>query len=102
MEAKHSKGPWGASATPVIDRENIRNITDEDGNLVAQIRCRGMGKDQEALANARLIVAAPDMLEALDKAFTLLSEHPESKQGNSKIHYVMHLVESIRDKAIKE
>jgi len=55
METKHTQGPWEAVGVNVWHKENM-------GFRVAD--CRGENVDQ-ACANARLIAAAPDLLEAL-------------------------------------
>ena len=70
-ETKHTPGPWrisGESATTV--QADYRAINSEGGVLIA----RALGypnsgyfpSDDEAAANARLIAAAPELLEALE------------------------------------
>lgn len=64
---KFSIAPW--KSTRSFSHEYIRNIKDAQGELIAQV-CAfddGVGNDYipETTANARLIAAAPDLLEAL-------------------------------------
>jgi hypothetical protein len=58
--SKHSPTPWRVG--PVDDTL----VSDADGRAVAAACARDYGKDWELIeANARLIVAAPELLEAL-------------------------------------
>ena len=71
---KHTPGPWGAENALSSDYYNIRYVTGPNCEQVATIHQREelcnvdknppMSQD-EALANARLIAAAPELLEAL-------------------------------------
>ena len=58
---QHTKGPWkfGSSNEDSVYK---RNIGGSDGYHVAVASSR---EDEEVVANARLIAAAPDLLEAL-------------------------------------
>lgn len=56
---KHTPGPWNIDNHP----DQIW-ITDSDNNSAI---CKVMHMRSEAEANARLIAAAPDLLEALDQ-----------------------------------
>jgi hypothetical protein len=64
MNAKHTPGPWR-----VVIRANqrgIRSLTIDTGHLTGGTYCK-MGASElqpEDEANARLIAAAPDLLEA--------------------------------------
>ena len=61
MNRQHTKGPWqfGSSNDDSVYK---RNIGGSDGYHVAVASSR---EDDEVDANARLIAAAPDLLEAL-------------------------------------
>lgn len=68
MTAKHTPGPWGiiiGEAGPVV-------FSGENGDLVS--RMGSFLGDDEAMANARLIAAAPDLLEALQMVVTIANE----------------------------
>lgn len=58
-EANHTPGPWGH----IVDPEGKYGITGADHKFLAIT---------DTKANARLIAAAPDMLDALRKAETWL------------------------------
>ena len=64
MSTQHTKGPWkfGSSNDDSVYK---RNIGGSDGYHVAVASSR---EDDEVDANARLIAAAPDLLEALREA----------------------------------
>jgi hypothetical protein len=70
MSTKHTPGPWGhktrESSWGTIDD----GICGPDGE---QVRVHGMtlSSSEEAKANARLISAAPDLLEALKVVFVI-------------------------------
>ena len=64
---KFSIAPWKSAIA--FDRAYIRNIKDAQGEIIAQV-CDlddGVANDYlyEAIANARLMAAAPDLLAAL-------------------------------------
>jgi len=58
MEGKFTPGPWKASFT------KFSEVRAENGALVA--KCERLGGLVNLEANARLIAAAPDLLEALE------------------------------------
>ncbi len=73
MTTKHTPGPWEVE---VDERTEICRITRSDipyiagFNIVSKdseiVGCEGILSDEQAAANARLIAAAPDLLEAAD------------------------------------
>ena len=63
----HTKGPW---VVTVAENGSERNIQTVDDWYVAVV-CDEPG-DGDVDANAHLIAAAPDMLEALEKSTALL------------------------------
>jgi hypothetical protein len=66
MSAKHTPGPWFAVGYQVeIESETVADICTTNANLFGQ---GGLHDDARAMANARLIAAAPDMLEMLEVA----------------------------------
>lgn len=57
--SKHTPGPWEAKLNPYND--NASEVYARNGCLVVAV----CGTGDEAMENARLIAAAPDLLEAL-------------------------------------
>jgi len=66
-QTKHSPAPWGQEATMSSDYTFIRRISDDEGRVIANVRYAQGAEQEENLANARLIAAAPELLEALRK-----------------------------------
>ncbi len=64
---KHTPGPWSADS----NFEDSCFVGQPDGVAVASMVC---GDGQDMNANARLIAAAPEMLDALEDARTLLCD----------------------------
>jgi hypothetical protein len=78
MSTQHTPGPWkfGSKADSKFYK---RNISGADGYHVAAVSSRN---EHEVDANARLIAAAPDLLEALELCQSnisslLASAHPK-------------------------
>lgn len=69
METKHTKGEWVLQYPTISDsvaEKNYFNILNADVEIWYSTRVNGMGNDRyEAQANAKLIAAAPELLEAL-------------------------------------
>ena len=63
MNTKHTPGPWNVS--PSAKASTLTRVFDETGKLVASANGPGLFEGGEAEANARLIAAAPELLEAL-------------------------------------
>lgn len=73
----YTPGPWKIHGGPAHLRHHmaiIDSIPDVDGKIVANCICHMAGTNDDIEANARLIAAAPDMLEALQKANRYLAE----------------------------
>ena len=66
MEFKGTKGKWEKVHTKIqVEPENpMRTLT----------ICQVFGGDEESLANAKLIAAAPELLEAFYKSIGVLNE----------------------------
>lgn len=80
-EFKGTKGPWRVSEK-VGDFIHIRHDNNEKGAMslnLAHITARASWS-KEAEANARLISAAPDLLEALQDALHAYDKHSEHSQ----------------------
>jgi hypothetical protein len=94
MTSKHTPGPWRVTNSDVLPTEGddglrligiyagevvksphenmVTGYIDCGGKFVASCNTRS---DHEAEANARLIAAAPDLLEALEDALEIISDH---------------------------
>jgi len=69
MNARHTPGPWDAITS---DGRNYRIIGGEEAGYVAIVGA--IFQPQQNAANARLIAAAPDLLEACKKASAVLAK----------------------------
>lgn len=76
----HTKGPWQIVA---IRDPGFLGVAEVDGPVIAEITEWGSGGKydlEEATANAKLIVAAPELLEALDYIATEGSDCPPNTE----------------------
>lgn len=72
-KTKHTPGPWFVDS----NHEDACFVGQDDGCAVASMVC---GDGQDMRANAQLIAAAPEMLEALELAnlyILSISNHPD-------------------------
>lgn len=75
-ETKHTPGPWSA----IQPRPELLVIcTEVDGDGIAEVD--ELWNRDEWLANARLIAAAPELLEALVALDTLIDFEESAKDG---------------------
>lgn len=86
---QHSSGEWASEAALSSDLHHVRYIT-ADGSIIARVYLRKGMPQEEAIANAQLMATADKMLQALDEVSTMLSQHPDFKVANSKVHYLAH------------
>lgn len=61
--SEHTSGPW--TTTEIMAYVAGFEITDADGSIIARVMKAGKGMALPSQANARLIAAAPELLEAL-------------------------------------
>ena len=74
MSAEHTPGPWHIGAPPP---NGERTISTEKG-LMVSVATTGLGVP--TLANARLIAAAPDLLQALEAFIAVAGDYPEMEE----------------------
>jgi hypothetical protein len=75
MKPTHTPGPW----SPVANFHQTGRICDDEGNVVAEIPYH---QDKWSAQNARLIAAAPEMLEALEMMIEVVeNSNLTSSQG---------------------
>ena len=77
MEFKGTKGKWEKVHTKIqVEPENpMRTLT----------ICQVFGGDEESLANAKLISAAPELLEALKLVYGKMTAESYSEQDFDKV-----------------
>jgi len=92
MKTKHTPGPWTAK----FFRNTGLEVRGQDTRLVYEIT---EPLDAEDGANAHLIAAAPEMLEALEKAADLISaeycSHGDGCDENKKACYISDILKVI-------
>ena len=72
QEAKHTPGPWRA-----FKSTDGYSVDDYIGGIQPAPKVEGNGED-EARANAALIGAAPDLLEAAKQALHVIQQHEDA------------------------
>ena len=78
-EPQHTPGPWSWPCPP-SSNPDWRKIVSTDGAEIASVPF--LGSAYETIANARLIAAAPDLLDALQRLHRLsgqLIDEPSSR-----------------------
>ena len=76
-QAKHTPGPWK------VVGKSIKSEIGRDQSTIARIDSRGKFLPGYDEANARLIAAAPDLLEALKTCRDALRDHVQYDNGES-------------------
>ncbi len=85
-KVEHTPGPWRIA--PATDyRGGEINIDSGERGQAAYICQVGMRDDPQAQADARLIVAAPDMLAALKLIGPIIGEIPSGVMGTQELTY---------------
>lgn len=79
METKHTPGPWQVKYDEQTGRPSGIYAPDDAGipgavGHIVRLRGLGLPSSEKAQANARLIAAAPDLLEALIVAKATIDE----------------------------
>jgi len=89
METKHTKGEWLTKELAVYNAET--------GKTIAQVGLWGATREQEAEANAKLIAAAPDLLNALLIIYNEYKAIVNNKNHEAEI--TLAIVEHVIEKA---
>ena len=74
MAQAHTPGPWSVDLD-YVSRDGRASINSEGWIALARVVVRMEGDEttcEDGIANARLIAAAPDLLEALEAAIAML------------------------------
>ena len=106
MNQSHTMGPWVTDGQGGYERQRSDGspwrsqcVGTADGRTVAEVCIpKGGGwKHPEALANARLIASAPELLEALEELRAQLREHVKF---DVKRHYSLMVADAAAGTAI--
>ena len=99
MNAKHTPGPWLKSP-----REGSTFVwaggdgIDDGVNIVADVfDSHGSKSSEEAIANARLIATAPDLLDALHDTAVALAAILAQPQDETRRPHAQHYLERARE-----
>ncbi len=96
MKIKHTPGPWTVTDNTTQGVGHQLRVDSNDGAIAD---CgRNPFVDDEMRANARLIAATPELLEAC-KAAMLWAKTPGNHGGNPYCHNFMGLIEAAIAKA---
>ena len=85
MRAEHTPGPWFVNGPWHIQADTKTAIP----VIVAQITPLRSGDNEEREANARLIAAAPELLEALEEALEVLRVNGLDPLGQDNIRAIV-------------
>ncbi|KKN77213.1 hypothetical protein LCGC14_0361910 [marine sediment metagenome] len=94
---KHSKEPWRS----IVTTTGIRHIMSKHDQVIADINTLADGIDNEARHkeadhNAKLIAAAPELLEANSAVENQMYNSRKNKDGSYDIHIPAEMAESIK------
>jgi hypothetical protein len=82
MKTQHTPGPWHRDATEQTFHTKGLNLRAPDGSSIAALFG---SKSDECIANANLIAAAPDLLEALEYLLPIAEKNVETSFGKDAI-----------------
>lgn len=85
MSAQHTPGPWHIGKRAGAEHGAVYGPNGEEVALPLGF----FMTEDEAKSNARLIAAAPELLEVLQQVEAMLSDYPDAKRGNSKVHFLI-------------
>ncbi len=93
----HTPGPWNICDMEIISMENDAIIAEvKSGSQSAELLAKAIGA-READSNAKLIAAAPRMLEALIECHSFIKNpYPGEKVANYLEHKVYTAIEKAK------
>ena len=77
MKTKHTKGEWGIRFKRRIGYNASHTIIYADKEGIAENICEFDGQNKQIEANAKLIAAAPELLDALQKMYDVWYQHKD-------------------------
>lgn len=95
METKFTPGPWEHH-----DYRAVKKVDNFFGNVIAWTANNAKTRTPEALANARLIAAAPEMYEALKEAEACMSI-VEPRSDAKEYSRILDVVRAALSKAVQ-
>lgn len=100
MKTKHTPGPWftGCNYPKGIQIITVNSKTDEPNGLIAKVNKGAWCNKEIDTANARLIAASPDLLEAC-KAVLHCNNYSQSGPISAEFSDVLNMVEKAIAKA---
>lgn len=94
---KHTPGPWRTDGFQIRD---CSGPSFGSSRLIADLNVRVGEEDEESDANADLISAAPDLLEAACEALQVIRNRPETwEQGTELMHRIFSTLSAAITKA---
>jgi hypothetical protein len=102
MTTKHTQGPWEFPGGRVWPNNGAPVFATRDGQrtLVAEVNdLNNYNLDPEVAANARLITAAPELLEACRKAGEFLDNLPLKGEASAERYDLTATIEEVIAKA---
>ena len=88
---------WTLQTPPCFVASTIRIVVDENDHVVADVRA--LDNQEEALANAHLIAAAPDLLAALQVAEAAMVQHCDALHYPEEDRAACHMARAAIAKA---
>jgi hypothetical protein len=83
---KHTPGPWAIAPDP--EHLTAAPLVISESRNIAKVLYYGGSEDNQVNANAYLIAAAPEMLEALENTFWLLDHRPDHEDIRRQQEYL--------------
>lgn len=97
MQAEHTPGPWTFEDS---GRDMILILTERESIRVAEVVTDNVDSDKYAIADARLIAAAPDLLAALEEAMEFLDWAVGTEAAGEHIEAARAAIAKARGEAV--
>ncbi len=92
VESKHTPGPW--SSYDMVRTSGLPFAPVHATTLIAKVYSTAFQDDEQAIANARLMAAAPDLLKALKalSASVFVADAPQAPDLSSAIKMTIEAI----------